>query len=384
MDKVGTSNINVHETGNILNSAGGSVNIYQPLTFFTAAAKINKWAKGKPESKKQDTALSDYERSQNNFGFDINSITAVTPTLFSKGSSAWAYILPKGGADSPYRLGDFRGYNPDAKPPFSYDKIMKSDTTTSSGTYTNTWRVERRSDSELKMSDFSIFSDMNSKNYLFVARKKVDTNNYIYVKSSLVSMGNDPSTIDCSITFPSPGEWECMFCMGQNISTEIQARTDLVVMPEGYFKVNLSKVAVYAQITYSYPNLGDCLYNKDEKSWYSGGYFYLNVKAKDANAPVSSTKFKFGFEVQLLDSNGSLLDSRTIYSPEDNDLFTYSGTDEKTWQIIDFPNPLYLTNYFDEDRINNASTLRMTVDVVTVEGSGLVSMNYTSYDYSMK
>lgn len=48
MAVIGTSNINVQDIGSVLNEAGGSVNINQPLTFFTESAKINKWAKYKP------------------------------------------------------------------------------------------------------------------------------------------------------------------------------------------------------------------------------------------------------------------------------------------------------------------------------------------------
>ena len=48
MAVIGTSNISVQNIGTVLNEAGGSVNINQPLTFFTSAAKINKWSKYKP------------------------------------------------------------------------------------------------------------------------------------------------------------------------------------------------------------------------------------------------------------------------------------------------------------------------------------------------
>lgn len=152
MAKVGTSNVNVQEIGSILNAAGGSVNINQPLTFFTTAAKINKWAKYKPVNYPASftDGISDWWQGAPIDGLagkettgglligsgyaslwgssssilvyddhiDISNDTNGFLYKLCKGTlGQFEYVLPKGGSSSPYRLSDFCGYNTDAVNP---------------------------------------------------------------------------------------------------------------------------------------------------------------------------------------------------------------------------------------------------------------------------
>lgn len=136
------------EIGQVLNDAGGSVNINQPLTYFTESAKINKWSKYKPVPLKANFA-QDYDSSAPDYDADwwkgdigvscglripFNSSAASgVPSnriqylgylayMVKQGSTSvpnYTYVLPTGGADQPFRIGDFRGYNTNAEQPFT-------------------------------------------------------------------------------------------------------------------------------------------------------------------------------------------------------------------------------------------------------------------------
>lgn len=126
MAVIGTSNINVQDIGNVLNDAGGSVNINQPLTFFTESAKINKWAKYKPVPLKANFAQNfnssapDYDADwwkgdDGNCGLRVDKLSGEGTYRESVSESAkYKYILPTGGEYAPYRLSDFIRYNTEA------------------------------------------------------------------------------------------------------------------------------------------------------------------------------------------------------------------------------------------------------------------------------
>lgn len=362
----------------VLNAAGGSVG-NNVISFFKPEAKINKWARNKPEDFESDIALSDHERSTNNYSFDVQSITGAITTLFSNAESSWAYRMPKGGKESPYRVGDFRGYNTDAQPPFDYHYIMKTGETIS-GTSDEVWRVVTNAGAEIKMSDLTLFEDVNATHYLFVARKQ-NGSNYEYIKSSAVRMDGDPSTIDCSISFPSEGTWECLFCAGQNITTPIASRTDLVIMPEGHFTYTLVKKTAFVKITYVSPSLSDVYYNETDYSLHIGSPINLTLKAFDSSVSVPATEFQFGMIIELYDGGGSLMDYRSAYSTDDN--IVYSGTTQVSWPVINFPTTLYLMNYFDQYQIESASKVRLRIDIRRISGTGSISMDNVYHDYTI-
>lgn len=376
-------NTNVNLATNVrdvLLDAGGSVG-NDTLSFFKPAAKINKWAKFKPEDFKSDYALSEHERKQNNFSFDVESIKGVTPTLFDNAANSWVYRLPKGGVDSPYRLGDFRGYNTEAQPPFDYHYIMKTGETIN-GTADEVWRVITNAGAEIKMSELAVFDNVNATHYMFIARKQ-NGSSYDYIKSYDVSASGDPSTIDCSISFPSAGTWECLFCMGQNISTPIGSRTDLIIMPEGHFTYTLTKKTAFVKITYDSPSLSDVYYDSASYSLNIGSIITLTLKASDQTVSVPPTELQFGMIMELYDGGGSLMDYRSVYSTGGNDNAIYTGTEAVTWTVVDFPSSLYLRDYFDESQIASASKVRLRIDVQRVSGNGSISMDNVYHDYDI-
>lgn len=138
-DLIPEINVKAEDIRDTLNANGGSVS-NDLLTFFSTSAKVNKWARYKPEDYEKDFDLTDDERFTNHYGLsmtgyaslfgnhqkvsvtdgkiDISEDTTGFLYKLCKGTlGQFDYILPKGGEDSPYRLGDFRGYNPNAVNP---------------------------------------------------------------------------------------------------------------------------------------------------------------------------------------------------------------------------------------------------------------------------
>lgn len=83
------------------------------------SAKINKWSKWKPIPY-NGLSLSDDILQRNDFG--INITQDFLNKLHTVPTRTWEYMRPKGGANSMYRIGDFRNYVHDSLPPFQQFK----------------------------------------------------------------------------------------------------------------------------------------------------------------------------------------------------------------------------------------------------------------------
>lgn len=93
------------------------------LATLCKSSKINVWAKYKPTD--YNAAFSDNwsKGKDGNYGLNITTDNRVSSwsalvAEYSKANNGYSniYKRPSGGASSPYRLGDFRGYNHKAKP----------------------------------------------------------------------------------------------------------------------------------------------------------------------------------------------------------------------------------------------------------------------------
>ena len=96
------------------------------LADLCTSSRINVWAKYKPTD--YNAAFSDNwsKGKDGNYGLNITTDNRVSSwsalvAEYSKANNGYSniYKRPSGGATSPYRLGDFRGYNHKAKPEIS-------------------------------------------------------------------------------------------------------------------------------------------------------------------------------------------------------------------------------------------------------------------------
>lgn len=96
------------------------------LATLCTSPKINVWAKYKPTVYPSPFPDDWYKAKDGNFGLNItvdNRVSSWSALVaeYSKPNNGYSniYVRPSGGATSPYRLGDFRGYNHKAKPEIS-------------------------------------------------------------------------------------------------------------------------------------------------------------------------------------------------------------------------------------------------------------------------
>ena len=130
MARVSLTNVSMSEIRDVLNAAGGSVDNTLG-SFFKAAARINRWALYKPIAGGSDfyttTEFEAYAKTQycgltpkaNNYLREANVNYSGTMVAHDYDSVAanhleWSYNRP---TTKPFRLGDFRNYNPEAIPP---------------------------------------------------------------------------------------------------------------------------------------------------------------------------------------------------------------------------------------------------------------------------
>lgn len=113
---------NIHlatNVGQVLNSAGGSVNQNQPVTYFQSAAKIAPFAKYKPTEYQGDFPIQEQQWHSKDMTCQVNVKLASTLSslkdMFESGDIGWNFKYWNASTTYPYRLGDFRKYKSDAK-----------------------------------------------------------------------------------------------------------------------------------------------------------------------------------------------------------------------------------------------------------------------------
>lgn len=113
---ISTSNITWDEIRDTLNENGGSVTNVAS-TAFKSSANINWAARYKPVPYAiafNDEDSNWWKASDGKCGVDY-PVYSKTSSVDGNDESSWSPNLPSGGEDEPFRLGDFAGYNPDAK-----------------------------------------------------------------------------------------------------------------------------------------------------------------------------------------------------------------------------------------------------------------------------
>lgn len=115
-----TAPVSIDDLKNLFGEGSGD------LATLCTSPKINVWAKYKPTVFPSPFSDDWYKAKDGNYGLNItvdNRVSSWSALVaeYSKPNNGYSniYIRPSGGATSPYRLGDFRGYNHKAKPEIS-------------------------------------------------------------------------------------------------------------------------------------------------------------------------------------------------------------------------------------------------------------------------
>ena len=219
MAVIGNSNVLVQEIGQVLNSAGGSVDVNQPLTYFTLAAKINIFSKKKPVVRKVDFC-QDYDSSRGDYfpewwkgtsgncGIKFEHVPNLNdlPSVVDGELNGWEYELPQGTENAPFRLGDFVGYDSDAKPfveGFSLSRDSVENKTNSKFTVNFITRPDESKPTSLTFADFGA----SLANYYPAVYLKKGTLGYFISASNTVSSSTG-LFVDVPTNGLDTGEWE--------------------------------------------------------------------------------------------------------------------------------------------------------------------------------
>ena len=138
-DIIPSSNVLASDIRDTLNANGSSCT-NEIITFFNSKAVINHWSFRKPYSSDDDMfMLTDAQIMSINCGFTPKQIASYTsladPTIMDGDMNGWVYNRPFGGATSPYRLGDYIGYYPKARPMIENFFVPEQASNQFSGTY---------------------------------------------------------------------------------------------------------------------------------------------------------------------------------------------------------------------------------------------------------
>lgn len=155
----------VPEIGQVLQGAGGVVDVYYAPSYFAANAKIDKWSKYKPTKYRNLVHATGSEnpkqwQADNGLcGFKDNSIvfnSAASLVAAYRADSTFVYELPTGGTTYPLRVADFRGYYTEARSPiwsFDYTGQIYENDPSSSSTFKIMGSSSIDAEYNLKLSD---------------------------------------------------------------------------------------------------------------------------------------------------------------------------------------------------------------------------------------
>lgn len=341
------------------------------LSVLCTSDKINKWSKYKPVRHSSTAKLTEPERVFVNHGFDVQGAHSMDiVTLVNKASTNddWVYLKPRGGSyDECYRLGDFDKYNSNAGTMFLYTHLPKSIPTQGTSVEGTELRFTYNPSSELKPTDFGFVHNLGDNLHYAVA---------YYLNENDIRFAHGPSIsttgpIDIPITFPSVGDWKCLFILTKETGTTTEVM-DSIYMPNGFFTISIYKVYIYADVRIT---------NDYSKLWFddNGIYgFYMPVLQVSCDKNFPTTTGTLELEVYCYGNGGTELCKFDVV--DQNATFTYSGSDVSNFYtdflsggIINFSN--YNLSGTDPSEIKS---ITMYATVKSVTGNGLFIMRGTS------
>lgn len=173
LSKIPRTEVKIEDIRDTLNANGGIVtNVLG--TFFSSYANINIWAKQKPIHWASAFTNND-GAGDGNYGFTPAKATSLVSlkSLYSNELNGWVYNPPTGGSSSPFRLGDFRNYNPSAR---ESSFIVSTPITTSLTARVNDPIFDPDDRSTLLVTDFNAIKN----GYFGIALFRKDNGNLVY------------------------------------------------------------------------------------------------------------------------------------------------------------------------------------------------------------
>lgn len=383
MAVIGTSNVDVSTIGNTLNSAGGSVTVNSPITYFTTAAKINKWSKKKPVSFAQAAPLLDNQFKLANYGLDVSYIGTKTPQTVmidaSKGKEFYPYKLPTGTSASPFRLSDFMGYNTAAKAPYSLS--VSTDIQVQQFPATIPFTIVLNN-SEFKLTDLASWEDVFSNGYFAILYSQGLNNNSQVMMYKPANPTQYADKLYGEIPVSAPGTYHIVGVYAKesasNGITDVSSRADnYMPIPNGYAKVTVQRKVVYGYVDVSNLISGSLYLNRDAMVIQGfGSVPYATTRFPNGSTPACS--YYLGFYATLSSDWGDY--TGEWYFTEQT--ISHNGGDSGSTSYLDlFPSQISLSDLFrmDFDPSINIYSIRLTLELQRESGEGFLGFDKTVY-----
>lgn len=310
------------------------------LSDMCTADDTNKWSKKKPIESVKEINITDYDRAQKFYGFDIQ-------TIFCNNCEDTLNTALGNGADYPYikpstwfRLRDFDGYNSRAEIPFKYTQY--TDPTTSFQWVDVYWNPN----GEIRLSEIlptEIGNNVASFRIALVYRKRgtslfgggfATDDNDNYVTISDVENGAQPII---RFTLPSSGTYDMVLAITDAAYLD-QEDTSWLYLPSALFVASYDDSAVNFLFGYAEDN---ALVGKD-----ANGNIVANtttqVHSVDVLMKVETQKYLKGkLTIQIGEKNGSDFNACGEYSQEfaieANEYYNFDHTFNNVYSSFPIP-----------------------------------------------
>jgi len=199
------------------------------------SGNINMWAKYKPVRVSLVYTGTNEQHLNHlriaNFGLNKPTYTSARDVIshWDDKNNSWEYLKPRGGADEPYRLGDFRNYLHNAEPPITNTECTEKVSVSRAD------KVHFAFDSNTLSADYQIsFDDINLNGwYLGVVAVKEGINDvYVSTAATAISSEGDYGDFEIASSEFAVGSWIFYpVFVNKRVSTLSQESCQLVPIP---------------------------------------------------------------------------------------------------------------------------------------------------------
>jgi hypothetical protein len=290
-----------------------------------------------------------------------------------KGTDFYPYVKPKGGEESPFRMADFRGYNPDAEPPYIMQCYGTAEFVSFPAEIVYNLRENSSANSEIKISDLAAFEDMSAlTKKIGVLWTAGDGLYYLHYAPA----ANLKTGISLNITVMKAGTYhfqavwfEAVVNAGNNDVTN--EAINFTPIPDSYQRVVVTQKYIYATLSVQWDALNNLYYDSSRGyiSGFSSYYPIFSVSFPNGEPPACIYKLGMHFTATV---DGDEYQGEYWY---DGEHIEYRPTADIP-TIINFPNELNLSDIL---RIpldgRNVQNIRMMLDIQKVSGNGFLQLS---------
>lgn len=297
------------------------------LSKLCLSPNINVWSKWKPVSLAKTAGLTAADLASVNYGFQIDSnhnalFTTDWASVLNaaKNSDGWYYKRPYGTSSSPYRLGDYRNYLPEAVP--FWDRTAPVTATTENNLLQLQAGVNLNAEAEIRPLDFSPITDSNKGDWYYMALYREENGAaapFITTDDPLWDDGAYNENVYCDIPVLATStikHYECCLILAK-YDSENDIITDALLVPNSYREITYNSNYTPFNLAVDYSR--DPLFISTRSGDYCTGFiWYMDV------LNVLSGVTNFNFTIKIKDSSGDLWSS--TYSAATLSDGVFSGT----------------------------------------------------------